>query len=212
MKQPIKIAVIGGTGKSGKYLVTELLNQGLQFKMLLRNPENFQLNHSAIEILKGNAGDSEAVRLLANGCQAIISTIGQQGNEMPIFSKATGNILRAMNECNINRYIVTTGLSVDTPSDKKSSQTKFGTHWMKTNYPATTADKQTEYNVLAASNINWTLIRLPLIEQTAIRTVINISLEDCPGDKISATGLAGFLINQLYDDTYIKQAPFITNK
>ncbi len=212
MNQPIKIAVIGGTGKSGKYLVTELLNQGFRFKMLLRNPENFQLSHSSIEIIKGNAADYDDVRLLLTGCQAIISTIGQHGNELPVFSRATNTVLRAMNEHSIHRYIVTTGLSVDASSDKKSAPTLAGTNWMKTNYPATTADKQAEYDMLVNSNSNWTLIRLPLIEQTAIRTDINISLQDCPGDKISAANLAGFLINQLYDDTYIKQAPFIANR
>lgn len=36
------IAVIGGTGKSGKFLVKQLLNQGFHINLLLRNPQNFQ--------------------------------------------------------------------------------------------------------------------------------------------------------------------------
>jgi hypothetical protein len=50
-----------------------------------------------------------------------------------------------------------------------------------------------------------------MIEQTDTRSKINVSLEDCQGDKISATNLAYFLIEQLFEDTYIKQAPFIAN-
>ncbi len=35
MKQKIKIAVLGGGGRTGKYLVTELLNQEYHIKLLL---------------------------------------------------------------------------------------------------------------------------------------------------------------------------------
>ncbi|WP_211316324.1 NmrA family NAD(P)-binding protein [Niabella yanshanensis] len=34
-----KIAVIGGTGKSGQYLTRELIRQEIPFRILLRNPQ-----------------------------------------------------------------------------------------------------------------------------------------------------------------------------
>jgi hypothetical protein len=37
------------------------------------------------------------------------------------------------------------------------------------------------------------------------------SLEDCPGQKISATDLADFMIAQLYDNRYLRTAPFIAS-
>ena len=39
MLQTIKVAVIGGSGKAGNYLVKELLNRGFQVKALLRRPD-----------------------------------------------------------------------------------------------------------------------------------------------------------------------------
>ncbi len=211
MEHIAKIAVIGGTGKSGKYLVKQLLSQGFYFKMLVRDSNNFQINSSLVEIVKGNANDYESVRSLLTGCQAVISTLGlgQPPSETSIFSQATTHVIRAMNECNIRRYIVITGLNVNTAFDQKSPKTKFATDWMYANYPKTTADKQTEYNILLESNIDWTLVRLPLIEQTDVSGDITISLEDCPGDKISATDLAIFLIEQLSDSTYSRKSPFI---
>jgi len=116
-----------------------------------------------------------------------------------------------MNEDNILRYIVTTGIHVDTPYDKKSPKTIFATDWMKKNYPISTANKQSEFDILSNSNINWTLVRLPLIEQTDTNGQIIISLEDCLGDKISATELAHFLIKQLSTDTFFKKSPFIAS-
>jgi putative NADH-flavin reductase len=211
MNQDTKVAVIGGTGKSGQYLVKQLISRGIPFKMLLRHPEQFLRHHPSIEVVKGDARNYEAIHALLNGTQAVISLLGQPKEESSIFSQATKNVLRAMHEYQVQRYIVTTGLNVDSPADKKTMATSMATEWMRANYPNTTADKQVEYTYLNESDINWTLVRLPLIEQTDVAGPVNISLEDCPGDKISATSLAHFIVEQLYSNTYSRQAPFIAD-
>ena len=211
MQHKLKVAVIGGTGKSGKYLVQQLVSQAIPFKMLLRDPDKFTIKSPYIEVIQGDARDYKAVRSLIEGCQAVISTLGQPKGEMPIFSQATTNVIRSMKECRIQRYILITGLNVDTPFDKKGTKTAFATEWMKTNYSQTTADKQTEWAVLSESDVDWTLVRLPLIELTDKTSKIEVSLEDCPGEKISAVDLANFLIEQLSEDRYFKKSPFIAN-
>ena len=214
MEQNIKIAVIGGIGKSGKYLVKQLLEQGFHFNILVRNPEKFKVQSPQAEIIHGNVNDPAAVHALLEGCSAVISTLGLgiPASEKNIFTTGTGNILEAMKAHGIRRYLVTTGLNVDAPADRKSPQTVFATDWMKQNYPVTTADKQEEYAMLAASDADWTLVRLPMIKETDESGEIAVSLEDCPGDQISATSLARFLISQLADHEYVKRSPFIANK
>jgi putative NADH-flavin reductase len=205
------IAVIGGTGKLGKYLVKKLLEKGFLIKMLLRNPDQLELNHPAIEKVKGDARNPMDIALLLEGCTGILSTLGQPKGEPPIFSTATSNVLNAMQKLKIKRYIVTTGLSVDTPNDHKSEQVQEATDWMRANYAPTTGDKQVEYELLAQGHVDWTLVRLPLIEQTEVAKGVKISLEDCLGNHISATDLANFLIEQLENTEYIGQAPFIAS-
>jgi putative NADH-flavin reductase len=213
MKQKIKIAVIGGTGKSGKYLVKQLINQGFRLKVLLRNPDIFQIKSPLIEVIKGDVTNYGSIHSLIEDCQAVISTLGLgiPASEPTIFSQSTTNVVKAMNECNVSRYIVTTGLNVDTPFDNKSSKTTFATDWMKKTYPISTTDKQLEYNILVSSNLDWTLVRLPLIEQTDEQNQVIIDIEDCLGDKISATDLANFLIEQLSSETFTRKSPFISN-
>jgi len=212
MKNKLKVALIGGTGKSGKYLTRQLLHQGFPVKMLLRDAAKLTIKNPLIEVVNGNARDYSTILSLVEGCNGILSTLGgHTKGEPPIFSHATTHVLQAMKACGINRYVLTTGLNVDTPSDKKGVKTALATQWMKENYPLTTADKQTEQTILLDSEIDWTLVRLPLIELTDEKGEIKISLEDCPGDKISATDLADFLIGQLEDLTYVRSAPFIAN-
>jgi len=213
MQQKIKVAVIGGTGKAGKYLVQQLINQGFHFKMLVRNTDHFQNTFSTIEVVKGNVNDPDVVRSLLKDCNAVISTLGMgiPNSEPDIFSQSTKHVLQVMKEYKLTRYIVITGLNVDTPFDNKSVNTKAATDWMKTNYPKSTADKQLEYSLLSRSEVDWTLVRVPMIIQTDDTGKIIESLEDCPGEKISATDLALFLIQQLRDKEYIRKAPFIAS-
>lgn len=211
MYNNIKIAVIGSTGKAGKYLLQQLLLHGYHCRVLLRNPENFAIESPLVEIIKGDARDYHSISQLLKGCTAVVSTLGQPKDGPPIFSGATKNVIKAMDEHGIQRYVVATGLSVNTPFDNKSLKTAFATDWMYKNYPATTANKQEEYEVLCKSVIDWVMVRLPLIEQTANSPQVLTNLYDCPGDGVSATSLAHFMIEQIFSEEFIKQAPFIAN-
>jgi putative NADH-flavin reductase len=213
MENRKKVAVIGGTGKAGKYLVEQLLSQGYQCKLLIRNPEHLSGISLLAEVVHGDARDYHAIRMLVDGCNAVISTLGLglPPSEPTIFSRSTVNVIKSMIECNVGRYIVVTGLNVDTPLDKKSQFTAQATDWMKASFPVSTADKQEEYRVLSESDIDYTLVRVPVIKQTELNNEITVSLQDCPGTEISATALAHFLVAQLQDNRYFRKAPFIAN-
>ena len=211
MKQKNKIAVLGGGGRTGKYVLNQMLRQGYCTKILLRNPNDFQLESPFIEIVKGDAIDPEAIHSLLQGCHAIINTVGQRKDEPLVASQATINILNAMITFGIKRYILVAGLNVDTPFDKKSAETIAATEWMKATFPRIHADRQRTYSILSTSDVDWTLVRVPLIEFTETKGETIVNLEDCCGNKISAGDIATFVIEQLTDDTYIRKSPFIAN-
>ena len=212
MKPIHTVALIGGTGKAGKYLLKQLLLQNFRVKLLHRKPETLNISNPLIQMIKGDVRHYEAIHTLLAGCDAVLSCLSQPVGEPSIFSVATRNILRAMQAHQISRYITTAGLNVDTPTDQKSAQTQFGTKWMYENFPVTTKDRQAEYQLLADSSTRWTMIRLPLINQTDEVSQIDISLVDCPGNHISATNLALFMIRQLTGEEFVRQAPFIADR
>ncbi len=215
MKQSkVKVALIGGTGKAGRYLLRELISEGYSIHLLLRNKERFQIKHSAIDkIVVGDVSQRECIESLIGGCKAVISTLGLgvPPSSPTIFSLATRNIISAMNQAAISRYILITGLNVDTPADKKGPATKSATEWMYANYPKSTSDRQLEYELLSESNLDWTMVRLPLIEETEIKSKIKVSITDCPGERISSASLAAFLTEQLNSTAYVRRSPFIAN-
>lgn len=210
MKNISKVAVLGGGGRTGNYLVNQLLKKGLSIKLLLRNPESFSIESSQIEIIEGNALDLNSIKVLLKDCQAVLSTVGQQKDEPLVASLATKNVLKVMKDYGIERYVLLAGLNIDTPFDKKGPKTIMATDWMKANFPIIQEDRQKAYDFLIASNVNWTQVRVPFIEFKNETAEIAVSLEDCLGDKISADDIARFMINEMLESKYRRKSPFIS--
>ena len=211
MKNINKVAVLGGGGRTGKYLVNQLLEEGFSIKLLLRHPEDLTIQNTNIEIIKGDAINSKSIQLLLEGCDAVLSTIGQRQGEPLVASATTINVLQSMKDFDIKRYILLAGINIDTPFDKKSAKTTLATEFMKTNYPIIQEDRQKTYDLLVNSTVDWTLVRVPFIEFTSFNSGIIVDLEDCPGDKINATDIAVFMVDQVKDDKFNRKSPFITN-
>ncbi|WP_426483558.1 NAD(P)-dependent oxidoreductase [Flavobacterium sp. 2] len=210
MKNISKVAVLGGGGRTGKFLVDQLLNEGFSLKLLLRNPQNFEIQNSKIEIIQGDALDFESIQLLLKDCQAVVSTIGQRKDEPLVACTVTKHVLRAMKEQGINRYVLLAGLNIDTPFDKKSPKTIMATDWMKTNFPEIQEDRQKAYDLLVQSDVNWTQVRVPFIEFTDNSSEVVVNLEDCLSDKISAFDIAEFMLKEMTESNYSRKSPFIS--
>lgn len=210
MKRIQKIAVIGGGGRTGQYLVNQLIEKDYSLKLLLRHPERFTFQSPLIEIVHGDVLNPAAVDALLQGCDAVLSTAGQRQDELLVASQASINVLNAIGTRPV-RYIVLAGLNVDTPTDRKSIETLKATEWMRTTFPAIHNDRQKSYSVLAESSVEWIMVRVPYIEFNGNRAEVRISATDSPGPRIDAADIAGFMIDQLTDDTWLRKAPFISN-
>jgi putative NADH-flavin reductase len=211
MKQLKRIAVLGGTGKAGRFVIKQLLDKGYQVKALTRNPVKLTQSSQSLEIIQGDARDAETIRLLLKGCDAVISTIGPAMKTPDTCSITTGHVIESARRNHIKRYIELAGLAIDTPSDKKGFKTKLVVSIMKLFVPAIIADRQKAYGLLSGSDLDWTLVRSSMIELTDARRSVKTSLTDSPGRKISATDLANFLVDQLTDKEFIRKAPFISS-
>ena len=73
----MKIALFGGTGFVGSYIIDELISQNLTPKVLVRkNSELKILNIDNCEIINGDINDEPAIMETIKGCDAVIYNIG----------------------------------------------------------------------------------------------------------------------------------------
>ncbi len=212
MEFPYKIALIGGTGKVGRYIASRALENGYQVRMLVRNPERITLVDDRLEIMEGNIQNLEDIRKLLKNCQIVINTFGQPLKEKPIYSSVTENILGVMADLQIDRYIGVTGGSLTIYGDKKSISNRVGAKLFEIFFSNMMVDKKKEWQILNDNKlIKWTLIRLPFIVDGIEIGFIKENLTDMPGTKITNRDIATFIINQIENLKYVQKAPFISN-
>ncbi|MFC7687500.1 NAD(P)-dependent oxidoreductase [Ureibacillus sp. GCM10028918] len=212
MEQSYKIAIIGGTGKVGRYISSAALEKGHQVRMLVRNPDKLTFKDDRIEIVKGNAENLKDIQKLLEDCQVVINTFGQPIKEKPIYSSVTERIIEVMGDLQIERYIGVTGGSLTIHGDQKSIINKVGAKIFEIIYSRMMDDKKKEWNILNSNKlIKWTLIRLPFIVDGEGVGLIKENLTNMPGTRITNRDIAKFIISQIDDKTYIQKAPFISN-
>src|SRR5512133_146641 len=119
-----KIAVLGGTGKAGRFIVNELVRQGYPIKMLVRTPGRAKEANDLTEIVTGSAKSFATIQRLLTGCHAVISTLGPSKGEANINSIAAAHLIKVMQQLKINRYIEVAGLGITTPEDRKGFRTR----------------------------------------------------------------------------------------
>lgn len=212
----ITIAILGATGMVGGYTLHQALAEGYQVRVLARTPAKLDALKERITIVKGDARDPEAIGDLLQGSDVVISALGPvraDGAAAKMLSTtATGHIIRSMQEHGIERYIVVSGAAVEIPGDDRSFTGWLIQKLAALAYPATLEDKQAEYQLLADSPVQWTLVRCPLIEAEPFRQQPRASLETPTSFYLRAGELARFLIEQIDSEEFLRKGPFLDSR
>jgi len=148
--ESVKVAILGGSGKVGRFLLQRVSNAGYPMRVLMRNPDKIKPIDGRMEIVQGNARDIASIRSLLQGCDTVLNALGQRKDkgEAPIFSTATGHVLAVMQELGIQRYILVRAFSIDAPGDHKDLRTRLISMLVRWLIPEIWADWQKELDVL----------------------------------------------------------------
>ena len=147
----MKVALIGGTGYVGSYLVDELINHNHEPKLLVRNgSEHKVVQPEKCEIVIGDIDDSNAINSTLDGCDAVIYLIAlirefpKEGltNELLQF-KGSERVAHAAQDKGIKRFILMSALG--------ASPDISGSKYMQAKHLSEQVIKNTDFN--------WTIIR-----------------------------------------------------
>lgn len=207
------IAVLGGTGMVGSHILQQALAQGYRLRVLSRSPDKLAYLGQRITVVQGDARDPLAIAQLLQGSDVVISAIGPSKSDgkttTDLTTTASANIVAAMQDQGIERYIVVSGAAVALPGDERNITGWLMRQLVKLRYPSLLSDRQAEYELLERSDINWIMLRCPVIESSAFANEPIASLTSPGSFKLRAGELAHFILQQLSADNYRRQAPFL---
>jgi uncharacterized protein YbjT (DUF2867 family) len=96
-----RVLVIGGTGTLGRPVVRRMLHEGMQVRVLTRDPDKaFRLLPADIEIIQGNLQNVSGLRQAAVGCHAIHVSVSTENPRAKFRPELDGtiNVLKALRD------------------------------------------------------------------------------------------------------------------
>ena len=213
----MKVIIFGATGFSGKAILAEAIQQGHQVTVLVRDASKVSIKHKNITIVEGNVLNPQTVASVLQHQEAVIQClgVGGKGNGKPstFISDATKIIVDEMQKQEIKRLIVMSNVGagnsiVFLPWFFRKLILPYLMKWLQ----VIIDDKNRMEPIIMNSNLDWTIVRCPNIIDQPSKNKCHATL-DGKGLRMSVTlpDMSSFMISQLTERNFIKQAPSISN-
>ena len=209
-----RITVFGATGGTGKQLVEQALASGDEVVAYVRSPSKLGIVHEHLSIVQGELSDAALIETAIKGTDVVLSALGPRGgSKNKPLTQGMQNIITAMKNQGVRRLIVTSTLSAKDSRDKPDFKTKALVSLVKTTMHATYEDIVNAAETVRASDLEWTIVRLAALNNKPKSGKVKIGYVGTGevGMSISRADIADFMLSQIEDVKYLRQASVISN-
>jgi len=210
----MKIAIFGATGETGRQLVEQALAAGHEVVAYVRNPPKLNTRHENLTIVQGDLADQTMIERAISGADAVISVLGPRGGSKgkPI-TRGMQNIIEAMKKQGVRRLIVSSTLSAKDPNDLPDFKAKALVNLVKLTMHAAYEEIVSVAETVRKSDLDWTIVRLTTLNNNPKSGKVRAGYlgKGEVGLRISRADLAEFMLKQVQDTKYLRQAPVISN-
>ena len=208
--RPTRVLIVGATGGTGRQLVAQALERGLTVTALVRDPARLTIAHPHLTVVRGDVLDGDSVTAAMPGQEGVLLALGHRRYFPPnrILSEGTRNVLRAMEAHGVSRFVCETSLGIGDSAGRLGVYYTFFT--IPVILPFYYWDKTRQERIIAASPLEWVIVRPGLLTNGAKRGSYRHGRRI--GSffwtmRISRADVADFMLNQLESDTYLRTAP-----
>jgi putative NADH-flavin reductase len=210
----MKIAIFGATGETGRQLVEQALAAGYQVVAYVRNPSKLNTKHENLTIVQGELADQAIIERAVSAADAVISVLGPRGGSKgkPI-TRGMQNIIEAMKKQGVHRLIISSTLSAKDPNDLPDFKAKALVNLVKLTMHAAYEEIVSVADTVRKSDLDWTIVRLTTLNNNPKSGKVRVGYlgKGEVGLRISRADLAEFMLKQVQDTKYLRQAPVISN-
>jgi len=208
----VNLSIIGATRGIGFELLRQAAAAEHEITVLARHPENLPFQDPKVRVLAGEIQDPLAVSVAVENQEAVCTCIGISPTRKPVsvFSDGMRHVLSAMKEHGVRLLIAVTGIGAGDSGGHGGFMYDriFNPLLLRTIYE----DKDREEQLIMNSDTDWIIVRPGFLTNGPLtakyRAITN--LEGVTAGKISRADVAHFILAQLANPTFIRQAPLLT--
>ena len=210
----MRITVFGATGGTGRRLVEQAIAEGNEVVAYVRNPSKLDMENEHLTVVQGELTDEELIEKAVKGVDAVISLLGPRGgSKSKPLTHGMQNIIAAMKKQGVRRLVITSTLSAKDPNDLPDFKTKSLVNLVKVTMHDAYEDTVSTAETVRNSDLDWTIVRLTMLNNKPKSGKVRAGYvgRGDVGTWISRADVADFMLKQVQDTKYLRQAPAITN-
>ncbi|WP_420621729.1 NAD(P)-dependent oxidoreductase [Candidatus Poriferisodalis sp.] len=203
----MRVIIFGATGKTGQHAVRCALDGSHTTTAFGRSVDRLSAE-SALTLTRGDVFDAEVVSDAVAGHDAAIVCLGSTSlKDRTTLTRGTEHIVNAVDRHGVGRLVVVSAAGVG----ESWAQIPWSSKLMfKTMLRNLFADHQAQEEVVRESAANWTVVRSAVLSDKHEPRAVSASNTD-KTSRIHRAALAGFLVDQLGDSAYSRQAITVTS-
>jgi len=198
----MRVIVFGATGKTGMHAWRKALQQGHQVTAFGRSVDRFSEAEPELQTFKGDVLDLSDVTEAVAGHDAVIVCIGSTNlKDKTTLSSGTKNIVDAMVFQKIERLVVISAAGV---GESWKQIALLARVLFRTLLRNVFADHKAQEAIVRQSTLDWTIVRAAVLNDRPASGYVASNSD--PAKRISREDLADFLVDQVNDSAYSRQA------
>lgn len=206
----MKLTIFGASSASGKLLIEKALQAGHIVTAFVRDAAKLGMAHENLTVVVGDALNPAQVEEAVKGSEAVLSVLGPKGKPLVMAAESTRYIVTAMQKHGIQRLVVVSVAGVAVPQDKRGFN--LVSALLKVLLKDVFSDREQQLSVLEASSLDWVAVRVPrLTNDPPTGKTRAFFGNPSPSQKLTRADLADFLLAQLTETQWLRQAPMVSN-
>ena len=208
----MKLTVFGSTGRTGRELLAQALDQGHDVVACARTPTKLEgVAHARLRVVAGDVLDPASVADAIAGQDAVLFAVGTGAQRTTLREDGTRMVVEAMSKAGVRRLICLSSLGVGDSRANLSFFTKYVIVSVFLRHAF--ADHERQEAVVRRSALDWIIVRPPHLTDGPRTGVYRHGFPTTDRQitgKISRADVADFMLQQLTDDTYLRQTPGVS--
>ncbi|CAL8348152.1 unnamed protein product [Lota lota] len=215
----MKIAVLGATGQTGQYLVSQALQSGHVVTAVVRNPGKITEKHENLRVVEADIFSADSLKTHFQDQDAVLSCLGFPTS---LFSGVTGYtrsmsaVVSAMRDAKVGRLIAMTSWYTE-PNSGAQSPVMIRYLLLPLIRSVLSNMHQMETALQELDDINWTVVRPPGLQNLPasakeFMTHEGYFVPDASGSSVARGDVARFLLSLLHSNAWVKKGVAIHTK
>lgn len=204
----MRVALFGGTGKTGRIVARRATDREWGVKILARAPDSMP-DEPGVQVVGGGVLDPGAVYRTVTDCDAVIVLLSLTKNNLPdMLTEGTQIITQVMQKLGVSRIVCVSSIGVGESAEQGSFRCKLAGLTVRRKEVEAKAEQE---RVLRETELEWTVVRPGLLtdDPGTGHTRVGTDISTVVG-KVSREDLASFLLSEVEDRNFLRKSPYIT--